>query len=314
MKISFITTVFNEEKTIEVFIKSIFQQSKKPDEIIIIDGGSSDQTAKKLKKMRLKLNDFKGKFAFLVKEGNRSVGRNEAIRHATGDIIVCSDAGNILDKEWIKNIIEPFQKIEVDVVAGYYQGLANDVFQKCLIPYVLIMSDKVNLNNFLPATRSIAFTKKIWQKVGGFNEKLSHNEDYALARALQKANAKIVFKKDAIAYWMPRSGFKSAYGMLLRFAYGDAEAKIWRPKVIILFMRYAIGILLLFFTVLTKSAELFTGLILLFTLYLLWAIWKNYKYVKKWQAIFILPLLQLTADYAVLKGTIFGVLNCKLNY
>ena len=49
MKISFITTVFNEEKTIRAFFDSLFSQSKLPDEIVIVDGGSNDNTIAILK-------------------------------------------------------------------------------------------------------------------------------------------------------------------------------------------------------------------------------------------------------------------------
>jgi len=309
MKISFITTIYNEEQTIKPFIDSILKQTKVPDEIIIVDGGSRDGTVEKIKDIRFKIKDSKSKFVVLVKKGNRSVGRNEAIKKATGDIIVCSDAGNILDKNWVKNIISPFANSKIDVVAGYYQGLAKNIFQKCLIPYVLVMPDKINPNAFLPATRSIAFTKSIWGKVGGFNEKFSHNEDYAFAIALQKINAKIIFKKDAVVYWIPRTTFKQSFVMFFRFAYGDAEAKIYRPKVFLLFLRYIIGIVLLILFFITKSLFIGETLLFILVLYLLWAVAKNYRYVNDWQAFYYLPLLQIISDAAVLSGSIAGYLS-----
>jgi glycosyltransferase involved in cell wall biosynthesis len=314
MKISFITTVFNEEDSIQEFLQSLFNQTKIPDEIIIVDAKSTDETVKKIKNLRVRLKKYNGRFILLEKKGNRSIGRNEAIKQAKGNIIVCSDSGNILDKNWVNNITKTFRKKNVDVVAGFYKGVARNVFQKCVIPYALIMPDRVDRNNFLPATRSVAFTKEIWNKVGGFNEKLSHNEDYAFAKALKKKDAKIVFNKDAIVYWKPRNTFKDAFIMMYRFAYGDAQERIIRPKVVIVFLRYFIGIILVVIFFITKSYLLLTIILFLLILYSYWAVLKNFKYVNEWQAVFILPGLQFVADWAVLKGTTLGLLNREISY
>ncbi len=307
MKISFITTIFNEENTIEKFLDSLLAQTMLPDEIIITDGGSKDKTIDRIKNYELQIKKKKIAFKLLIKKGNRSIGRNEAITHASGDIIVCSDAGNVLDKAWIKNIMKPFENKNVDVVAGYYKGLAKNIFQKCLIPYAFVMPDKVNPETFLPATRSIAFRKNVWEKVGGFDDKLSHNEDYVFSRKLRKLGVKIIFAKNAIAYWIPRNTFREAFIMFFRFAYGDAEAGIFRPKVSFLFVRYFIVAVLYILFVITKNNKLFLTFCVLFFLYIFWAIRKNYRYVKDWRAFYLLPLLQFTADFSVITGTVAGL-------
>jgi len=309
MRISFITTVFNEEENISSLIESVLSQTKKPDEIVIVDGGSSDLTVANIKYQISNIKDSKVKFKILIKRGNRAVGRNEAIKQATGDIILCSDAGCILDKKWVENITKPFKDKSVDVIAGYYKGKTSSVFQKCLIPYVLVMLDRVNPDNFLPATRSMAFRKSIWKKVGGFPEEFAHNEDYVFAKRLKKLNAKIIFRKDAIVYWIPRSNTKDAFIMFYRFAKGDAESHIFRPKVIMLFSRYIIGLFLIVFYAISKSYLMLNTLYLILFIYVLWSIIKNYKYVKDIRAIFFLPLIQITSEIAVVSGTIEGLSN-----
>ncbi|RLG16029.1 glycosyltransferase, partial [Nanoarchaeota archaeon] len=44
MKVSLICTVLNEEDTIEDLLKSIIKQTRRPDEFVIVDGGSKDKT------------------------------------------------------------------------------------------------------------------------------------------------------------------------------------------------------------------------------------------------------------------------------
>ena len=49
MKVSFITTVFNEENSIQKLLDSLLKQSKKLHEVVIVDGGSSDKTIERIK-------------------------------------------------------------------------------------------------------------------------------------------------------------------------------------------------------------------------------------------------------------------------
>lgn len=313
-KISFIATVLNESKNIDNFLRSIFNQTEPIEDIIIVDGGSIDDTVSKIANFKFPNSASKAKIKLIFKKGNRSVGRNEAIRKSSNEIIVCSDAGCILDKDWINNIIKSFASSKVDVVAGYYSGIAKTVFQKCLIPYVLVMPDRINVNYFLPASRSMAFRKSIWKKVGGFDEKYSNNEDYVFARKLIKQGAKIVFEKRAIAYWTPRDNLKDAFIMFYRFAKGDAESHIFRPKVIMIFFRYVIGLIFVFFYVITKSYLIFNALYLILFAYILWSIIKNFKYVGNIAALYYLPLIQITSDIAIILGTLAAIIRGKTMY
>jgi len=306
MKISFITTIFNEEKTITSLLTSLVKQTKKPDEIIIVDAGSQDKTIERIENFQ-KLNPFL-KITLLIKKGaNRSQGRNLAIKKAKNEIIAISDAGCELDKNWLKNITYPFKDISVEVVAGYYQAKAKNIFEECVAPYALIMPDQVNPSKFLPASRSMAIRKNVWKKFVGFPEKLSDNEDFVFANTLKKGKVKIVFVKNALVYWHPRSDLKSFWIMIYRFAKGDAAAGLRYPKTATVLGRYLIGASLLILSL--KHHPLLLFWLFSVLAYFLWAILKNYRYIKKWPAFFLLPLLQITADTAVILGTIKGVIT-----
>jgi len=277
--------------------------------VVIVDGGSSDKTIERIKNYESEMKKRRIKFKLVIKKGNRSVGRNEAIKIASNNIIACSDAGNILDKNWLQNISKNLSNPKVEVVAGYYKGLPRNIFEKCLIPYVLVMEDKINSEDFLPATRSVAFRKELWEKVGGFDNNLSNNEDYAFAIKLKKTNAKIVFAKSALVYWRPRKNIKEAFIMFYRFAFGDAESRILRPKVILVFLRYFVGIAFLFLYLITENKTIYFSIIVLLVFYVVWSIRKNYKYVNDARAFFYLPLIQFTSDIAVLFGTSIGFIK-----
>ncbi len=306
MRIAFITTVKNEEKNIELLLKSLLSQSKRPDQAIIVDGGSTDNTVKIAKYWisKVRSEDFRKKISFFVKKGNRSVGRNFAIKKARADIIVSSDSGCILEKDWIKNITKPFKNSKVDVVAGFYKGLAKSSFEKSLIPYVLVMNPKPD--DFFPASRSVAFRKFIWKKAGEYPKEYSYNEDYIFARKLNKIGAEIILRKNAIVFWLPRKKLIDAFIMFFKFAYGDAESGIARPKAIFILLRYTVVFWLIIYSLIFNLPFITKIIFYILILYIVWAILKNYGYVKDKRAIFWLPILQFTSDLAVILGSVFG--------
>jgi len=299
--LSLIVTVFNEADTIEDFLLSVQQQSLAPTELIIVDAQSTDNTVNLIKKFAKKtsLN-----LKLLVKAGNRSVGRNFAARHSRGTYLAITDAGCILDKNWLQELWRKQQTTDAPVVAGYYQGLANTAFEEATIPYFLVMPERVRDGKFLPATRSMLIKKSLWLEMGGLNEKLSVSEDYHLANRLKNKGIKIAFSRKAIVYWLPPSNIKQFFQKIFAFAKGDAATALIRPKVYLIFLRYLIFLAILVF---------FPNLYLIFSLmflYLLWAMMKNLKYCPR--SFFYLPMLQVVADVAVMIGTSVGRFQANL--
>ncbi|MBP7700469.1 glycosyltransferase [Candidatus Woesebacteria bacterium] len=310
-KVSLIITILNEEETIISLLESVVGQTILPNEFIIVDGGSSDKTIKLINKFVKKTQKtIKFPIKILTKKGNRSKGRNFAIENSSFDWIAITDGGCILDKYWLEELTQKQRKIGAQVVAGYYSAKASTSFEKAVVPYVLVMPDKLDENNFLPATRSVLLNKKIWQNAGKFNENLSDNEDYEFSKRLKNTGVEIGFAKTAIVYWLPRKTLKSFINMIFRFARGDIQAGIVRPKVLLIFGRYFVGLLLLIFGIYQyfwqQNVWILFGLLpVLMLLYILWSIVKNYRYSK--QSFYWYPVLQISSDLAVMWGSIKGL-------
>lgn len=296
-------TVLNEESGITQLLESLTTQSLLPLEIIVVDGGSTDETLSILKKYSLKHSTVK----VFRKPGNRSVGRNFGVSRTKSPLIAFTDAGCIPDPDWLKKLSQPFSDSKIAIVSGYYRGLSQNIFQKCLVPYVLVMPDKADKSEFYPATRSMALRRDVWNKSAGFNPALSHNEDYAFADHLKKLGYSFHFAQDAVVSWLPRKNFKSASWMFTRFAIGDIQAGIYRPKVKLLAIRYLIFLFIIFLAF--ELPELFWLIGCLVIIYLTWSITKNYRYVKDIRAFYWLPVIQVTADISVLFGTLVGLLS-----
>lgn len=304
VKTTFITTVLNEEKSLKKFLNSLNSQTISPDEIIIVDGGSKDNTLKIIKshKFKIKKNNIK----ILLKRGNRSVSRNFAIKHAKNEIILCSDAGCILDKFWVEKIKAPFSK-KIDVSSGYYKPLFSNTFEKALSAYTCVMPNKIDPSTYLPSSRSIAFRKSSWKKVGGYPEWLDTCEDLFFARELKRENQKFSLQKFAIVFWPQRKNIWEAFKQFFSYAKGDGKALYVRKNTPYLFIRYILGAMLVSYAFLSERYELYFMALIFLIAYVLWAIKKNYEYVKSLTAIIYLPLFQFISDIAVILGFLVGL-------
>lgn len=307
-------TVRNEKNSIKPLLQSILEQAMSPAEVIVTDGYSNDGTFEILEVYREHFKKKGIKFNAFQVTGNRSKGRNAAIKQISTNKVLVTDAGCTLHKDWVKKMDTGFAS-GADVVSGYYkpygagQKNSQTIFQKCLAAYTSVMPDSLDEDSFLPSSRSIGFTKKAWEKVGGYDESLDYAEDLVFARALKAKGLQFVMVKDAIVYWPQRRSLAAAINQFYEYALGDGYVQYFRPTAAFLFGRYLVGAALLVFSLMTGNARALSLLGLLFAMYLAWAIRKNYRYVNNPRALIYLPLLQITSDLTVIAGNVQGVIR-----
>jgi glycosyltransferase involved in cell wall biosynthesis len=112
--ISIITVSFNSEKNIEQTIKSVLGQSYKNIEYIIIDGGSSDQTVKIIKK-------YKNKIDYWISQKDTGLwnAMNKGINLCNGSIIGIINSDDYYYKNAIQVVADYFNKYpDIDFVFG----------------------------------------------------------------------------------------------------------------------------------------------------------------------------------------------------
>lgn len=313
MKVSVCLTVFNEEKSIENLINSLLKQSKKPDEIVIVDGGSTDRTLQLLKQMQKKVKTIR----VLIQKCTRAGGRNLSVEIARNEIIAITDADCKADGEWLKKITEPFTHKEVDMVAGFYKMLTKTPLEKAL-SYFLAVTPKRFGPDFLPSTRSIAFRKCLWERVGGFPEDSENSaEDTDFNYEVVRNGAGIARVKDAIVYWSIPVDIKGAFRKFSDYAKWDARKLIlWHPtqrfkshniKALLKIFRYLIFLLTLLLGI---GTPLFIFVFVLeIIIYSYLAFRKVYlEFGDYITALWGIPI-QYLSDIAVIKGFGSGILE-----
>jgi glycosyltransferase involved in cell wall biosynthesis len=170
-KITFIATVFNEEASIVQLLESLKKQTKKADEIIIVDAGSRDGTVSLINEFIQ--NNKKQNVLLLKKKGNRSVGRNTAIKKARGDIIIASDAGCTLKCDWIEKITRPFlYNIETKLNE-------KDYTREEVLEYARVMADTIEEANAVKQATVQSFVLEVLPEIKRINPEIKTSALFA---------------------------------------------------------------------------------------------------------------------------------------
>ncbi len=189
-KVSIIIRTKNEEKWIESCLKSIFNQSFKKFEVILVDNESTDQTVKIAKKFKikiLKISNFKPGLAI-----------NAGIRKSSGNIIVCISGHCIpVNNSWLKNLIKDLNKKKVAGVYGRQEPLSfsSDLDKRDLIN-TFGLDKKIQTKDTFFHNANSAFRKDVWKKFP-FDEDVTNIEDRVWGQKVIESGYKIIYEPKA---------------------------------------------------------------------------------------------------------------------
>lgn len=242
MNVSVIVTVKNEGEAIRPLLDSLTQQSQLPAEIVICDGGSTDNTLEILAEYQEWLP-----LKIIVMPGaNISQGRNQAIAAAQGPIIATTDAGVMLSPYWLEDITQPIAEGKTAVVSGWFEPDPYTDFEVIMGSTVLPTRRDIDPDTFLPSSRSVAFLKTAWETVGGYPEWLDYSEDLVFDLALRQKYGEFPLAETAVAYFRPRGSLRSFFWQYYRYARGDGKADLWRKRHAIRYLTYLLGLPFIF--------------------------------------------------------------------
>ena len=197
-KIGIVIPVYNKERFISNTLDSINNLITKPDEVIIIDDGSTDNSLELITNLTLNKN-YK-----IISQKNQGVSsaRNNGIKLCTSDYILFLDADDILRQDalvFFKKYINNGYKI----IAGNRINKQGNIFfdtnsdiefnQK---EYLYMLYKNINL-----CWTSAVLLKKELLLNNNFNEKFSHGEDRDFFYRVLKGQ-KAIFTKNIVAEYV----------------------------------------------------------------------------------------------------------------
>jgi glycosyltransferase involved in cell wall biosynthesis len=177
MKFSIIIPTLNEEKFLPLLMESIKKQTFKDYEIIVADAKSKDKTRKIAKQYGAKVVDG----------GMPAVGRNKGAKASTGEIFLFLDADVILPKNFLARAHIEFNKRFLDLSTATVKPLSKLVIDQ-ILHNITNIAIRINQYTNRPSAGGfcIFITRRLFNRIGGFNERLTLAEDHDLVKRASK--------------------------------------------------------------------------------------------------------------------------------
>jgi glycosyltransferase involved in cell wall biosynthesis len=306
-KVTIIIPAYNEENDIKDVLDSIMKQTypKEMLETIVIDDKSTDRTPEIVSQYPVKM--IKGK--------HKGVGaaRNLGIKNASGDIILFVDADQILDKNYVKEIVKPFKDEKVGGVTGMeYLWNKNSLIAKLSYLKKRLGYETAEL---LPLG---AVRKNVIKEIGFINSSFGMYDDWEFAKRVSK-KYKIVRIKSAKFYHKEPDKIQKIYrqckwtakSTIFLFVKKEYFKFLRNCGFIFLNALLPVYILFLFLPLFFKIIGVFG--ILVFSILEFYRSFKMYK-ITKWLESFITPIYDSFYMLLVVLGFLEIIIKNELNF
>ncbi len=223
--------VRNEEDYIRASLKSLVDQNYPASdcEIIVVDGRSSDRTREIIEEIRHQNSQVR---CLDNPAGIVPTAMNIGIRAARGEVIIRADGHNVYPRDYAANCVKYLEETGAENVGGPWVTVAADEsFSARLVAAVLSSPFGVGNSKFRTSREEGfvdtlpfgAFRKKIFDRVGMYNEKLVRNQDNELNARIRKAGGRIYLTPALTTHYHPVKKFSG----LLKYAFKTSQWHIF---------------------------------------------------------------------------------------
>ncbi len=214
--VSVVVPAFNSEETIVSTVESLLTQRYQPCEVIIIDDGSTDQTA-----IRLRALSDRIKYRRQPNAGP-AAARNAGIRLSSGELIAFTDSDCLPDEDWLGSLVAGFTDAQVGGVGGIVRGgretivseyvdmirLLDPGFEDGRIPYLI--------------TANAAFRRDVLFDAGLFDERFRKpgGEEPDLCRRIRDLGYEFRLAEGALVRHRHRQSVRSLLRTIANYGEG----------------------------------------------------------------------------------------------
>ncbi|MYU22081.1 glycosyltransferase [Streptomyces sp. SID8352] len=227
--VTVLVPAYNEAKCIENTVRSLMAGDH-PIEVVVIDDGSSDGTARIVEAMGLP--DVR-----VVRQLNagKPAALNRGLANARHDIIVMMDGDTVFEPSTVRELVQPFGDARVGAVAGNAKVGNKDSLIGAWqhIEYVMGFNLDRRMYDILGCMPTIpgavgAFRRSALEPIGGMSDD-TLAEDTDVTMALHRAGWRVVYAENARAWTEAPESVQQLWSQRYRWSYGTMQA-IWKHR------------------------------------------------------------------------------------
>ena len=230
-RFSIIVPVYNRIDEVRDLLASLTAQQTRNFEVVLVEDGSSEPC----RDVAAEYADaIPVKYFYKDNEG-RSIARNHGMERAEGDYFVFFDSDCVIPPDYFTILTASLDREPLDCFGG--PDAAHESFtdvQKA-INYTMtsflttggIRGGKIRLEKFVPRTFNMGYSRRVYERVGGFREMFS--EDIDMSTRIRLAGFSIGLIPDAKVWHKRRFDFKKFFRQVYVFGMSRITLKLLYP-------------------------------------------------------------------------------------
>ncbi|MFF9483263.1 polysaccharide deacetylase family protein [Streptomyces sp. NPDC014676] len=227
--VTVLVPAYNEAKCIENTVNSLMA-SEHPIEVLVIDDGSTDGTARIVEAMGLPN-------VRVIRQLNagKPAALNRGLANARYDIVVMMDGDTVFEPSTVRELVQPFGDPRVGAVAGNAKVGNKDSLIGAWqhIEYVMGFNLDRRMYDILGCMPTIpgavgAFRRSALEPIGGMSDD-TLAEDTDVTMALHRAGWRVVYAENARAWTEAPESVSQLWSQRYRWSYGTMQA-IWKHR------------------------------------------------------------------------------------
>ena len=230
-KYSVIVPVYNRIDEVEDLLQSLTKQSFTDFETIIVEDGSTMPCEDTVKKFQ---DQIDVKYYFKDNEG-RSIARNHGIERASGDYFIFFDSDCVIPENYFEILDKKLSSNPLDCFGGPDAAHSSFTPVQKAISFAMtsflttggIRGGKIQLEKFVPRSFNMGYSRKVYERVGGFREMFS--EDIDMSTRIRMAGFSIGLISDAEVYHKRRVDFGKFWRQVHVFGMSRITLKLLYP-------------------------------------------------------------------------------------